>query len=151
MPNQASVSAPGAGPAADPGVADFRLDYESLFHDAPAGYIISREDGTIVEVNQTLLTWLGWTMDELRGTNFHKLLPIGDRILYATHVKPQMGTAGVFGELAVEVLSSDGRRMPALLSAVRSPATDSRPTLDRIIVFNAHVSPCWTSRKAQTC
>ncbi|WAP52235.1 PAS domain-containing sensor histidine kinase [Arthrobacter sp. ATA002] len=114
------------------------LDYEALFHDAPAGYLISGADGTVIEANRTLLSWLGMTRQELVGSSFLKLLPVGDRILYATHAAPQMGIAGFFAELAVDLIKADGARMPALLSASRIPAGgDGRPALDRIIVFNA--------------
>ncbi|WP_461169548.1 ATP-binding protein [Arthrobacter sp. Z1-15] len=113
------------------------LDYEALFHDAPAGYLISGADGTILEANRTLLSWLGMSRRELVGTSFLKLLPIGDRILYATHAAPQMGVAGAFAELAVDLIKADGARMPALLSASRVPAENGGPALDRVIVFNA--------------
>ena len=114
------------------------LDFEALFHDAPAGYLITSTDGIILEANRTLQAWLGMSRGELVGSSFLKLLPIGDRILYSTHAAPQMGVAGTFAELAVDLLKADGARMPSLLSASRIPAGDGQPALDRIIVFNAH-------------
>lgn len=113
------------------------LDYEALFHDAPAGYLVSLADGTILAANRTLLAWLGISRQELLGTSFLKLLPIGDRILYATHAGPQMGIAGTFAELAIDLAKADGTRMPALLSASRIPGTDGHPAMDRIIIFSA--------------
>ena len=115
-----------------------RLDYEALFHEAPAGYLICRADGTILEANRTLLTWLGLDRPELIGTSFHKRLPIGDRILYATHAAPQMGVAGALAELAVDLIRADGTRMPAVISACWVPAVaGGGEALDRVIVFNA--------------
>ena len=119
-------------------MGELTLDYAALFHDAPAGYLITTTGGTIVEANRTLLAWLGQTHADLVGTSFLKLLPIGDRILYATHASPQMGTAGAFAELAVDLTKADGDRMPCLWSASRIPADGAQPALDRIIVFNAH-------------
>ena len=115
------------------------VDYEALFQDAPAGYVVTVEDGTIVEANRTLLTWLGMSRGELVGASFMKLLPIGDRILYSTHASPQMGVAGALAELAVDMIRADGSRMPSLLSArrVRAAGRD-QPALDRIIIFNAY-------------
>ena len=95
------------------------LDFEALFQDAPAGYLVTHENGTIVEANRTLLAWLGKNRGELVGASFLKLLPIGDRILYSTHAAPQMGIAGAFAELAVDLIRADGSKMPSLLSARR--------------------------------
>ena len=115
------------------------LDYEALFQDAPAGYVVTQENGIIMEANRTLLGWIGRTRSDLVGTNFLKLLPIGDRILYATHASPQMGVSGAFAELAVDLIAENGSRMPSLLSARRFAASEEgQPALDRIIVFNAH-------------
>lgn len=115
------------------------MDYESLFQDAPAGYLVTDEHGIIREANRTVLSWLGLTRAELVGASFLKLLPIGDRILYATHASPQTGAAGALAELAVDLIAGDGSRIPSLLSARRFPAAEpGQPALDRIIVFNAY-------------
>ena len=123
-----------AVPSAQPSI-----DYEALFQDAPAGYLVTQDNGIIVEANRTLLKWLGMTRADLLGTSFLKLLPIGDRILYATHASPQMGVAGSFAELAVDLIAGNGTRVPSLLSAQRFPAAGpGQPAMDKIIVFNAY-------------
>lgn len=113
------------------------LDFEALFHQAPAGYVITGTDGTILEVNDTFLTWSGLERAAVQGTNLLKLLPVGDRIMYATHVLPQLATTGEFRELAADIIGAQGQRLPAMLSATRgAPAVDQVP-VDRIIIFSA--------------
>ncbi|MBF4994290.1 PAS domain-containing sensor histidine kinase [Arthrobacter gandavensis] len=116
----------------------FALDYQELFHSSPSGYLVTLEDGTIAEVNATFATWVGCPREDLIGTSLLSLLPIGDRIVYSTHAMPQLGVGRPFAELAVDFLSADGTRLPALISANRQPAEGSRPAMDRVVVFNAH-------------
>ncbi|MFC7859565.1 ATP-binding protein [Arthrobacter koreensis] len=114
------------------------LDYEELFHTSPSGYLVTLEDGSIAEANATFANWIGCPREDLIGTSLLSLLPVGDRIVYSTHALPQLGVGRSFAELAVDFLSADGTRLPALISANRQPAEGSRPAMDRIVVFNAH-------------
>ncbi|MCC9144568.1 MULTISPECIES: PAS domain-containing sensor histidine kinase [unclassified Arthrobacter] len=117
---------------------DFRLDYRALSESAPAGYFITLTDGTVVNANGTAQRWIGKTLDEVRGTSLLKLLPVGDRIVYTTHAMPQLELNEEFAELAVDLLGPEGQRIPVLLSATRSPASDGRPALDQVVAFYAH-------------
>ncbi|MCC9173718.1 ATP-binding protein [Arthrobacter sp. zg-Y179] len=117
---------------------DFRLDYRALSQTAPAGYFITLMDGTVVDANGTAQKWIGKALDEVRGTSFLKLLPVGDRIVYTTHAMPQLALNAAFAELAVDLLGPDGQRIPVLLSATRSPAAGGRPPLDQVVAFYAH-------------
>ena len=38
-----------------------------VYEDAPCGYLSALPDGLISQINQTLLTWLGYTRDEIIG------------------------------------------------------------------------------------
>ena len=111
-------------------------DYEAHFHAAPSGYLVLETDGTILDVNRTLTDWTGHSRDGLLGGSVLDLLPVGDRLLYASHAVPQLAVAGCFNEMAVELLRADGRRVPALLTGVRSEE-DGDGGVDRITVFNA--------------
>ena len=117
---------------------DLTLDYEVLFQQSPAGYLITLADGTIVEANETALAWLGRQRSELQGTSLLQLLPVGDRIVYAAQALPQLELQSAFSEFAVDLVAADGRRIPVLLSATRSPADADRPVLDRVVLFYAH-------------
>ena len=114
------------------------LDLEQLYQQAPCGYLVLAEDHTISAVNDTFLHWTGHHREDLVGTRFDALLPVGDRILFSTHCLPQLAVIGAVGEIVIDVLGTGGVRRPALLTAARTPATDGVPASTRVIVFSAH-------------
>ncbi|MFQ4149921.1 ATP-binding protein [Arthrobacter sp. LAPM80] len=112
-------------------------DFEALFHQAPAGYIITSTDGTILEVNDTFLVWSGLQRTSVLGMNLLRLFPVADRIMYATHALPHLASTGEFNELAADIIGNGGQHHPALLSATRSPSAPGKAAVDKIIVFSA--------------
>ncbi|NAZ87581.1 putative bifunctional diguanylate cyclase/phosphodiesterase [Kineococcus indalonis] len=124
--------APSPGAAA-PGDGGF----EALFQHAPCGYLTTTDDGRITRVNDTFLTWTGHRREDLLGTAFARLLPVGDRILWSTHSAPRLGTGSGVSEVVVEVVAADRARRPALVTATRAPARDGAGAEVRVIVFSA--------------
>ncbi len=114
------------------------LDLEQLYQQAPCGYLVLADDHTVAAVNDTFLHWTGHRREDLVGTRFERLLPVGDRILFATHCLPQLDVAGAVGEMVIDVLGTGGVRRAALLTAARTPATATTPASTRVIVFSAH-------------
>lgn len=112
-------------------------DFEALFHGAPAGYLLTMPDGTIVAANQTICTWTGRTRADLAGTSMLRLMPAGDRIMYLTHAMPELDNSGSLTELSLQILGADGSRLPALLAASRFRTAAGGPELDRIILVSA--------------
>lgn len=102
------------------GRAQGGIDFESLWQQAPAAQLLLDDDGTVTAVNDTFLQWTGHRRPAVLGTSFTRLLPIGDRLLYATHCVPQLMVTGRVSEASVQVLGVDGTRHPALLSASRT-------------------------------
>ncbi|KAD4059857.1 PAS domain S-box protein [Arthrobacter yangruifuii] len=111
--------------------------YEAHFHAAASGYLVLSMDGTILDVNRTLAGWTGHLREGLLGTNIVELMPLADRVLFASYAVPQLAIAGCFTEMAVDLLCADGSRIAVLLSGVRSAGSDPGSGLDRISVFNA--------------
>ena len=126
---------PAANPDGGPVVAP---DFELLYQQAPCGYLVTADDGSITAVNDTFLTWTGYTRAQLLDTPVQKLMPVGDRMLYSTHSRPQLLVTGAVAEVAIEIVDAAGARRAALLSASRTPATDQEPAIVRVIVFSAH-------------
>ena len=111
---------------------------EDLYDHAPCGYLSCRPDGTIVKVNQTVLTWTGYGQDELVGRKrFQELLSVGGRIYYETHYGPLLAMQGEAREIAVEVVRADGGRLPALVNSVVTSDAAGRPAFVRTAVFDA--------------
>ena len=113
-------------------------DAADLYDHAPCGYLSSLPDGTIVKVNQTFLTWTGYSREELVGrTRFQDLLSVGGRIYYETHYGPLLQMQGAAREIAVEIVRVDGRRLPALVNSVVTRDEEGRPAFVRTAVFDA--------------
>jgi sigma-B regulation protein RsbU (phosphoserine phosphatase) len=113
-------------------------DPEELYDHAPCGYLSTLPDGTIVKVNQTLLTWTGQERDDLLGRRrFQELLPAGDRIFYETHFAPMLRMQGHVREIAVQLVCGDGRRIPVLVNSVLKRDAAGEPQLVRTAIFDA--------------
>ena len=111
---------------------------EDLYEAAPCGYFSMREDGMIVKVNQTFLTWTGYGREDLVGVKrIHDLLPAGDRIYYETHYAPLLQMQGMIREIAIEILCADGRRLPVLVNSTLKRHADETRSVIRTIVLDA--------------
>lgn len=95
-------------------------DPQTLFEHAPCGLLVTSIDGTIRQVNSTLCSWLGRTADELLDKQrLSDLLTMGGRLFHQTHWAPLLQMQGSVGEVKLELLHRDGRKLPMLLNAVR--------------------------------
>jgi PAS domain S-box-containing protein len=113
-------------------------DVEELYEHAPAGYFSTLLDGTIVKANATLLSWLRYARDELVGQRrLHDLLPPGARIYYETHYAPLLQMQGRISEIALELVRSDGSRLPVLLNSTLVRDGDGRARVVRTTAVDA--------------
>jgi phosphoserine phosphatase RsbU/P len=111
---------------------------EDLFDEAPCGYVSTRLDGTIIQVNRTFETWTGRSRAELLDkTRFQELLSPGGRIYYETHYSPLLRMQGSVREIAVEIARSDGSLLPALINSSIRVDTDGQPRVIRTTIFDA--------------
>ncbi|WP_250035911.1 SpoIIE family protein phosphatase [Paractinoplanes maris] len=113
-------------------------DPDDLYEHAPCGYLTTLPDGTIVRVNQTFLSWTGYTRGELVGhRRFRDLLTSGGRIYHETHYAPLLRMQDEVHELAFDLVCSDGRQLPTLVNSVLARAESGQPRAIRTTVFNA--------------
>ncbi|TPG35777.1 SpoIIE family protein phosphatase [Mycolicibacterium hodleri] len=112
-------------------------DLRDAFDNAPCGYVVASADGEIRSVNATMASWLGRPRDALVGAPFTTLLTPGGRIHYETHFAPMLLTSGMLSGVAVDLMASDGRRIPVLLTANVKVGPDGQPALVRIVADNA--------------
>jgi sigma-B regulation protein RsbU (phosphoserine phosphatase) len=113
-------------------------DPVDLFDRAPCGYLSASPDGLIVAVNQTFLSWTGYTRPELIGNRyFQELLSPGGRIYYDTHVGPMLAMQGTVREIALELVRPDHGRIPVLVNAVMDFDGDGRPRVIRTAIFDS--------------
>lgn len=111
-------------------------DFEELYEDAPCGYLSLSPDARIIKVNRTLAGWVG-NAEGLVGKPFHELLTFGGRIAFETHLAPLLRLQGAVDELALDLLKSDGSKVPVIANAVEKRDADGRHLLTRITVFRA--------------
>jgi sigma-B regulation protein RsbU (phosphoserine phosphatase) len=112
-------------------------DPAELYDNAPCGYLSTRPDGTIIKANATFLAWTGYGRDAIIGRRFQDLLPAGDRIFYQTHAVPMLLMQGMLREIAVQVVSASGSRLPVLINALVKRDEDGQPLLVRTVLFDA--------------
>jgi phosphoserine phosphatase RsbU/P len=113
-------------------------DAEDLYDRAPCGYLTTAPDGTILKVNQTFLTWTGYGRDDLVGRRcLSDLLTPGGRIYHETHYAPMLQMQGSVREIALEIVTADGMRIPALMNSVLERDSVGAPMVVRTAVFDA--------------
>lgn len=113
-------------------------DPAALYDKAPCGYLSTTPDGTIVKVNQTFLTLTGYARDELVGRRrFPDLLTAGGRIYHETHYAPMLQMQGSAREIALDIVSADGKRLPVLVNSVLETDPNGTPLVVRAAIFEA--------------
>jgi PAS domain S-box-containing protein len=118
--------------------AEFEDSAEDLYEHAPCGYLSCYPDGRIARVNQTFLTWTGYTRDELVGSRrFVDLLTAGGRIYHETHYAPLLRMQGSVRAIAVELMRADGTRMAVLVNSDLRMDQSGSPLAVRTTVFDA--------------
>lgn len=112
-------------------------DLQELYDHAPCGYISFLLDGTIVNINQTLLTWIGYTRDEVvHKIKFHQLISVGERIFYETHFAPLLQMQKTVEEVNFTIISRNRKRIPTLTSTHQRATSDGFSTVNRMTIFN---------------
>ncbi len=110
---------------------------EELYENAPCGYISTLPNGVIVKVNQTFLTWTGYTREELlAGKRFQELLTLGGKVFHETHYAPLLRMQGFINEINFDLVSRSGRPLPVLVNTVLKKDAAGQPLLYRTTLFN---------------
>ncbi|MBY3118756.1 PAS domain-containing sensor histidine kinase [Rhizobium leguminosarum] len=112
-------------------------DLEDLYENAPCGYLSLQPDGRIVKVNRTLSTWIGIPAEQLLGKRLHDLLNTSGRIFYETHFAPLLRMQGFFNEIALDLVTVDGKKLPVLANAMERRAEDGALLFTRVTMFQA--------------
>ena len=92
---------------------------DELLNTAPCGFVEFADDSTILLVNATLATLLGYAPGDLPGRSMDVLLTAGSRVFYQTHIFPLLKMQGRVDELYLSLRSNNGVDVPVLLNAVR--------------------------------
>jgi len=112
-------------------------DFEDLFETAPCGYLSVSPGGRIIRGNRTLAAWLGVKPQYLAGSPLTDLLPIPGRIYFETHLKPALGLHGFVNEVALDLLTPEGARLPVIANLLARNDDAGAHQFTRIAVFLA--------------
>lgn len=89
------------------------------FDDLPCAIAVVDDGGQLLDVNVTLSTMLGRDRAWLIGQPINVLFPQSGRLLYHTHVVPQLKSMGRVDEVSISLSQASGGRVDALFSALR--------------------------------
>lgn len=93
---------------------------DDWFEMAPCGLLRTADDGTLLRVNRTFCLWIGRSAEELvERMRFQDLLTIGGRIFHQTHWAPLLRMQGSVSEVKLEIVHSDGSKLPMVVNALR--------------------------------
>ncbi|MDQ2655355.1 MAG: PAS domain-containing sensor histidine kinase [Chloroflexota bacterium] len=111
---------------------------EDLYEQAPCGLLLTRPDGTIVRVNQTLLSWTGYTRDDLlAGRRFQDLLTLPGKIFYENQYFPLLRMQGFVKGVAFDLACRDRAPLPVLVDSTQRAGADGHPALITTTIVDA--------------
>jgi len=91
-------------------------DFQNLFDGTPIGHYSLDGQGKVIRVNQTLLNWLGYTREELIGSNFGDILGPGQEEIFQREFA-DFKKRGTVRDLEFNFLRKDGSLLPVLINA----------------------------------
>jgi PAS domain S-box-containing protein len=100
-------------------VTGLRAEEASLLDTAPCGFVVFADDGIVHYANATLLEMLGLARDAVIGQHVEKLMSVGSRIFYQTHLFPLLRMQQRAEEIFLALRSSSGGEVGVLLNAAR--------------------------------
>jgi phosphoserine phosphatase RsbU/P len=110
---------------------------KSYLDKAPCIYISAKDDGTIIDVNETTCTTLGYTKEQLLNNKLDLIFTLATRIFQQTHLFPLLKMQSTAAELFITLLSKNNDHVPVLLNAERKIINDdSVNTFIGIVVLN---------------
>ncbi len=112
---------------------------EDLYENAPCGYVVARPDRGIMNVNATLLAWLGYERNALIDKPFTDLFAVGSLMHYETHFAPLLQLQGQLAGVTVDLVTADGTRLPVFVTANIKSDAEGRPLLLRITFHDAGI------------
>lgn len=117
--------------------APFENSYKELYDQAPCGYFSSTPDGVIVNVNTTMLSWLGYSREDFLGKQMIDILSRGSVIFYETRYMQVLRLDGEVREVALTILRADGTAFPVLVNSLVVSEPDGTPRLVRTAIFDS--------------
>ena len=111
---------------------------EDLYEEAPCGYVTTTVEGRIVKANRTFLEWVGYeSADLMDKKRLVDLFTVGGRMYFETHFNLLLRMQDSVNEIALDLVTKDGRVLPSLMNARQKRDAAGEPVLNRFTIFNA--------------
>ena len=111
-------------------------NFENFYQNSPCGFLSIHIDGTIINVNDTLLQWLNFEREEVVfEKTFQELLSTGGKIYFQTHLIPLLEMQGKFHEISVDLRGKHSIQIPTLINA-KMVKEDGEKTICRLSILD---------------
>jgi PAS domain S-box-containing protein len=109
-----------------------------LFNNAPCGYQSTDKDGIVIEINETLLKWLGYKRHEIVGKMPVRNLLSADTVHQYSYYFPRIRSGEIKSIFDVEAtyIRKDGSKMPIIANSVATYDDDGNFMYTRTSVFD---------------
>jgi len=95
-----------------------QLNSKYDFENAPCGFLSFHPDGTITQINQTLLKWINCNKEEVIGQKkLEEITAKGTSLYFQMFVYPLLKMQGYINELSLDIVSSDNVATSCLFNA----------------------------------
>lgn len=116
-------------------VSNQRDEVRDLYDHAPCGFHSVDAEGRVLDMNQTELDWLGYTHEEVLGTDIAQYLTAKGQATFHSEF-PRLKQQGEVKEIAVEMVRKNGSAFPVLISATVLKTPDGAFLKSRSIVIS---------------
>jgi PAS domain S-box-containing protein len=113
--------------------ADEILD---LYNRAPCGYHSVDKDGIFVRINDTELSWLGYTREEMIGKLKFSDLVTPEGVKTVQESLPKLKAEGAIRDLEYDMVRKDGTILPVLLSATAVTDRAGKYLMSRSTIYD---------------
>ncbi len=115
---------------------EYAAEIADLYNNAPCGYHSLNSEGVFVNINNTELTWLGYSRDEIVGRmKFTNLLTPDSMAAFPANFK-KLGEQGWIRDLEYEIIRKDGTTFPIILNATVLRDENGNFVLNRATMFD---------------
>lgn len=90
---------------------------ELRFNEAACGFLTLDHNGTVIELNNTFLQWLGYSAEDIVQQHFEQLLSTPNKMIFHSYFYPNIHLHGKVDELFIYLKHKDGTAHPFLVCA----------------------------------
>ncbi len=112
------------------------LEIQDLYNHAPCGYHSLDKDGLIVQINDTELSWLGYTREEVAGRMHFTDLLTPDGVATFEQEFPIFKKQGCIQNIELQIVCKSGRLMPVTLNATAVTDASGAFVMSRTVLMD---------------